>query len=195
MSVISRWRDRQHEIVNAELSSLAAIFKGQLMRIVRRAIGVLKTAHVVFYESKLHLTVRYYQLMILVVIDDDTANIKFVPSFLANEGLENSCGRNPQAAWKLIINCVLQIVLLTLVMPGVQGMEVLQKILEFDPGIDRHLETGYYSTNRQWKAIHKGAADLFSKSFSTRQAPGRDRPDKGRFKHRHRSFDSWKTTS
>jgi len=48
---------------------------------------------------------------------------------------------------------------------SVQGMEVLQKILEFDPGIDVILMTGYYSTESAVEAIQKGAADYFPKPF------------------------------
>ena len=36
------------------------------------------------------------------------------------------------------------IVLLDMVMPGVAGMEVLEKILEFDPRINVILMTGFY---------------------------------------------------
>src|SRR5260370_7831772 len=59
-----------------------------------------------------------------------------------------------------------QIVLLDLVMPGVQGMEVLQKIVEFDPGTDVMLMTGYYSAESGVEAIQKGAEDYFTKPFS-----------------------------
>jgi DNA-binding NtrC family response regulator len=52
------------------------------------------------------------------------------------------------------------------VMPGVEGMELLQKIVEFDPGIDVILMTGYYSTESAVEAIQKGAADYFPKPFS-----------------------------
>src|SRR5437879_13555774 len=53
-----------------------------------------------------------------------------------------------------------------LVMPGVQGMELLQKIVEFDPGIDVILMTGYYSTESAVEAVQKGAADYFPKPFA-----------------------------
>src|SRR6266478_2164732 len=104
--------------------------------------------------------------MILVVIDDEPANIKFVRFILANEGLDIHAASDPQSGMELICKPRPQIVLLDLVMPGVQGMEVLQKILEFDPGIDVILMTGYYSTESAVEAIQKGAADYFPKPFS-----------------------------
>jgi DNA-binding NtrC family response regulator len=53
-----------------------------------------------------------------------------------------------------------------MVMPGVAGMEVLEKILEFDPRINVILMTGFYSAESAVEAIQKGAADYFPKPFS-----------------------------
>jgi len=102
----------------------------------------------------------------LVVIDDDPKNLKFVNFILASTGLEIHSASDPQAGMDLIRRLRPQIVLMDLVMPGVQGMELLQKIVEFDPGIDVILMTGYYSTESAVEAIQKGAADYFRKPFS-----------------------------
>jgi len=126
--------------------------------------------------------------MILLVIDDDPANIKFVRFILANEGLEIHSASSPKSGMELIQRLRPQIVLLDLVMPGVQGMEMLQKILEFDPGIDVILMTGYYSTESAVEAIQKGAADYFPKPFSPdklRERIGQIQEDS---KHRQRSL-------
>jgi DNA-binding NtrC family response regulator len=102
----------------------------------------------------------------LVVIDDDPKNLKFVNFILANAGPEIHTASDPQVGLDLIHRLRPQIVLMDLVMPGVQGMELLQKIVEFDPGIDVILMTGYYSTESAVEAIQKGAADYFPKPFS-----------------------------
>ena len=102
----------------------------------------------------------------LVVIDDDPKNLKFVNFILANAGLEIHTASEPQEGLDLIRRLRPQIVLTDLVMPGVQGMELLQKIVEFDPGIDVILMTGYYSTESAVEAVQKGAADYFPKPFS-----------------------------
>ena len=64
--------------------------------------------------------------MILVVIDDDPANIKFARFILADESLEIHSATDAQGGLELIRRTRPQIVLLDLVMPGVEGMEVLQ---------------------------------------------------------------------
>jgi len=51
-------------------------------------------------------------------------------------------------------------------MPRVSGMELLEKIVEFDPGIDVILVTGDYSTESAVAAIQKGACDYITKPFS-----------------------------
>jgi len=104
--------------------------------------------------------------MKLIVIDDDPANIKFVRFILANEGLEIHSATDPQSGMELIQKVRPDIVLLDMVMPGVEGMEVLEKILDFDPRIDVILMTGFYSAESAVEAIQKGAADYFPKPFS-----------------------------
>jgi DNA-binding NtrC family response regulator len=73
-------------------------------------------------------------------------------------------------------------------MPGVQGMEVLQKILEFDPGIDVILMTGFYSTESAVEAIQKGAADYFPKPCSPDKLREKINQIKEVSKHRQRSL-------
>ena len=107
----------------------------------------------------------------LVVIDDDPKNLKFVNFILANAGLEIHTASEPQEGLDLIRRLRPQIVLMDLVMPGVQGMELLEKIVEFDPGIDVILMTGYYSTESAVEAVQKGAADYFPKPFSPEKLP------------------------
>jgi DNA-binding NtrC family response regulator len=102
----------------------------------------------------------------MVVIDDDPKNLKFVSFILANACLEIHSASDPQAGLELIHRLRPKVVLTDLVMPGVQGMELLEKIVEFDPGIDVILMTGYYSTESAVEAIQKGAADYFPKPFS-----------------------------
>jgi DNA-binding NtrC family response regulator len=107
---------------------------------------------------------------------------------LANEGLEIHSASDAQSGLDLIHQIRPQIVLLDLVMPGVQGMEVLQKILEFDPGIDVILMTGFYSTESAVEAIQKGAADYFPKPCSPDKLREKINQIKEVSKHRQRSL-------
>jgi DNA-binding NtrC family response regulator len=128
------------------------------------------------------------QTMILVVIDDDPANIKFVRFILANEDLEIHAASEAQSGMELVRRTRPQVVLLDMVMPGVKGMEVLKKILEFDPGIDVILMTGHYSTESAVEAIQNGAADYFPKPFSPEKLRERIGQMKEDSKHRQRAL-------
>ncbi len=48
-------------------------------------------------------------------------------------------------------------------MPVLSGMEVMERILEIDPGIDVILMTAHYSTESAVEAIQKGACDYLNK--------------------------------
>lgn len=124
----------------------------------------------------------------LVVIDDDPGNLKLARFALAKEGLEIHSATNSQSGLDLIHQVRPQIVLLDLVIPGVQGMELLQKILEFDPGIDVILMTGYYSTESAVEAIQKGASDYLPKPFSPEKLRQRIRQFVDDSKKRQRSL-------
>jgi len=126
--------------------------------------------------------------MKLVVIDDDPQNLKLVQFVLADEKLEIHTASDPQSGLDLIRRLHPQVVLLDLVMPGVKGMELLQKILEFDPGIDVILMTGYYSTESAIEAIQKGASDYLPKPLPTEKLQQRISQIAEEARRRQRSF-------
>jgi len=53
-----------------------------------------------------------------------------------------------------------------LVMPKLSGLEVLERIVEFDPTIDVILMTAHYTTETAVEAIQKGASDYLNKPIS-----------------------------
>jgi DNA-binding NtrC family response regulator len=126
--------------------------------------------------------------MKLVAIDDDPQNLKMLKFVLADEQLEIHTSTNPQGGLDLVRSIHPQVVLLDLVMPGVQGMELLEKILDFDPGIDVILMTGYYSTESAVEAIQKGASDYLPKPLPTEKLQQRIRQIADEAKRRQRSL-------
>jgi DNA-binding NtrC family response regulator len=126
--------------------------------------------------------------MKLVVIDDDPQNLKLVQFVLSDAQLEIHTASDPQSGLDLVRRLHPQVVLLDLVMPGVEGMELLEKILEFDPGIDVILMTGYYSTESAVEAIQKGASDYLPKPLPTEKLQQRISQIAEEVKRRQRSF-------
>src|SRR6266568_4375080 len=99
----------------------------------------------------------------LVIIDDNPGSLDLLSSALAQEGLEIFVASDPEAGLDLVYDRHPQIVLTDLVMPGMSGMEVLERVVEFDPSIDVILMTAHYSTESAVEAIKRGACDYLNK--------------------------------
>jgi len=105
-------------------------------------------------------------LATLLIIDDDEQTIELIRSALefpelkiisdtsALDGIESFKEHRPR------------IVLCDLKLPDMSGMEVLEKILKIDPGVEVILITGHYSSETAVEAIHKGAADYLNKPLN-----------------------------
>src|SRR6202453_1581106 len=102
----------------------------------------------------------------LVAIDDTPASLELLSEALQQEGLAIFTADDPEEGLDLIFQEHPQIVLLDLVMPKLSGLEVLERVVEFDPAIDVILMTAHYTTETAVEAIQKGAADYLNKPIS-----------------------------
>src|SRR5580704_15516498 len=102
----------------------------------------------------------------LLIIDDNLGSLEMLSSALAQPGLEILTASDPEEGLDLVHSRVPQIVLTDLVMPRIGGLEVLERIMEFDPSIDVILMTAHYSTESAVEAIKKGASDYLNKPIS-----------------------------
>jgi DNA-binding NtrC family response regulator len=102
----------------------------------------------------------------LVIIDDNPGSLELLSNALAQDDLEIFVASDPKAGLHLVYDRHPQIVLTDLVMPGISGMEVLDRIVEFDPSTDVILMTAHYSTESAVEAIRKGASDYMNKPIS-----------------------------
>ena len=102
----------------------------------------------------------------LVGIDDTPESLELITEALSQEGLEIFTATDPEDGLDLVFHEHPQIVLLDLVMPKMSGMDVLERIVEFDPSIEVILMTAHYSTESAVEAIKKGASDYLNKPVS-----------------------------
>ena len=102
----------------------------------------------------------------LVAIDDTPTSLELVSEALHQEGLAIFTATDPEEGLDLIFREHPQIVLVDLVMPKLSGMDVLERIVEFDPSIDVILMTAHYTTETAVEAIQKGASDYLNKPIS-----------------------------
>ena len=102
----------------------------------------------------------------LLIIDDNAGSLELLSSALAQPELEILTASDPEEGLDLVFERHPQIVLTDLVMPRLSGLEVLERIMEFDPSIDVILMTAHYSTESAVEAIKKGACDYLNKPVS-----------------------------
>ena len=102
----------------------------------------------------------------LVIIDDNPRSLEFVSAALARENVRIFTASDPEQGIDLVYTHRPQIVITDLVMPGLSGLDVLGRIMEFDPAIDVILMTAHYTSDTAVEAIRKGAADYLNKPIS-----------------------------
>src|SRR5262245_11639616 len=102
----------------------------------------------------------------LLAIDDDPASLELVSDALEQTDLEILTATDPQSALNIIREKRPEIVLLDLLIPGVRGMELLEKVVSIAPEAEVIFVTGHYSTDAAVEAIRKGASDYITKPLS-----------------------------
>src|SRR5271155_3795604 len=102
----------------------------------------------------------------VLIIDDNLGSLELLSTALAQPGLEIMTASDPEQGIDLVYNKHPQIVLTDLVMPNLSGMEVLERVMEFDPSTEVILMTAHYSTESAVEAIKKGASDYLNKPIS-----------------------------
>ena len=96
------------------------------------------------------------QQVTLVAVDDDPTTLELIKEAL--QGLEGidlqiHTTTDPDEALELILEKQADIAVLDLVLPGRDGMELLETIVQKSPGTEVILLTGHYSTDSALEAI------------------------------------------
>ncbi|MFN7998194.1 MAG: sigma-54 dependent transcriptional regulator [Bryobacteraceae bacterium] len=109
---------------------------------------------------------HYPNRPLVAAIDDDAQSLALVSAALKRYDLEIVTSEDPLDGIEIVRQRRPHIVLLDLMMPGLSGMEVLERIVEIDPAINVILMTAYYSTESAVEAIQKGACDYLNKPIA-----------------------------
>lgn len=102
----------------------------------------------------------------MLVVDDEPAALSLVCDALADESVELFTAASAESALEQLAKIRPRIVLSDLLLPGISGLELLDRVLANDPGIDFILMTGHYSTESAVDAIRKGACDYLAKPLN-----------------------------
>jgi DNA-binding NtrC family response regulator len=102
----------------------------------------------------------------LLIIAEDSESHGLIRKALEDEPVEVFVARDASEGLDLLRKCRPHIVLLQVHGPHIDGMQMLDKMLEIDPGVDIILLTEHYSTDTAVEAIKKGACDYLTKPIS-----------------------------
>ena len=112
---------------------------------------------------------REGEMIRVLVVDDERDIREGSERILSRVGFElNTAGRGDEAL-EIIGTFRPGIVLLDLKMPGMDGMEVLQRLREIDPSILVIIITGYATVETAIQAMKQGAYDFIPKPFQPEQ--------------------------
>lgn len=102
----------------------------------------------------------------VLIVDDDPDSLELLSAALAQPGISIHAESDPEAATDWVAQHHPPIVFSDLVMPGLDGIGLLERIMEIDPSTDVILMTAHYTIETAVEAIKKGASDYLSKPVS-----------------------------
>ncbi len=102
----------------------------------------------------------------ILVVDDEESMRDACSKILKKDGFLADTAKDGSAGLEKIEKNKPDLVLIDLKMPGISGMEVLEKIKEIDPNIIPVVITGYSTVESAVEAMKRGAYDFLPKPFS-----------------------------
>ncbi|NLM18071.1 MAG: sigma-54-dependent Fis family transcriptional regulator [Candidatus Riflebacteria bacterium] len=101
----------------------------------------------------------------ILIVDDEKAILFSLKAALAKEGYRIKTCDTPEEALKTVEPGVFQVIISDYNMPGMNGMELMEKIRQIDKEAVFILMTAYGSEKLAIEAVKAGAYDYFSKPF------------------------------
>jgi len=102
----------------------------------------------------------------VLVVDDSESVCDLFRNFLEKKGYDVFLSRTGEDALAKVRNLRPDAMLLDIGLPGIDGMEVLRRVRQFDEEIGIIMITGVTDENMGRDAIKKGADDYLTKSIS-----------------------------
>ena len=105
----------------------------------------------------------------ILVIDDEAVIGLSCKRSLSPQGHEVECYEDPQAGLQAALSDDFDVVLLDLMMPGIDGLEILKRVKAAGVSSEVVIITGHSTVESAVQAMKEGAADYLSKPFSPSQ--------------------------
>ncbi len=104
----------------------------------------------------------------VLVVDDEKNYLVVLEDLLEDEGYSVLTASSGAEALELIAQAPVDTVLSDIKMPGISGIELLDRILALDPDLPVILMTAYAEVDQAVEAMKKGALDHIQKPFDNR---------------------------
>ena len=101
----------------------------------------------------------------ILIIDDDDQLRKSFNKLLAEEGYDSKCAASGEAGLKIIQEEILDLVILDMRLPGLNGFETFKVIHEMEPKLPVIIMTAFGTTETAIEATKMGAFDYVLKPF------------------------------
>lgn len=101
----------------------------------------------------------------ILLVDDEEDILSVLKFVLEKEGYQVATAPSGEEALKLMDKNYFDIVLSDLRMPGIDGIQLLERVKELSPSTDVVIMTAYASIDSAVTAIKKGASDYIVKPF------------------------------
>ena len=101
----------------------------------------------------------------ILVVDDEKGYRDEISEYLVDCGFTVLVAEKPSKALEILHSAPIDIAIVDLKLPEMSGIELLKKILDFDPEIAVIMISGHGDMESVIKAMREGALDFFAKPF------------------------------
>jgi formate transporter len=105
----------------------------------------------------------------MLIIDDDEIVLKSCRRIFEKEGFEVTTTETPQEGLKLVTEKAFDVILVDWMMPGFDGMDVVEEIDKRSPNSAMVMVSGHPSVGRATEAMKRGAMDYIPKPFKPQE--------------------------
>ncbi len=105
----------------------------------------------------------------ILVVDDEASCLRIIDKVLTEEGYLVKSTLSPKDALEIVRRERFDLLLTDIVMPGINGLELLRMVRRIYPGITITVITGYAAPDTIISCLREGVQAFIAKPFTTQE--------------------------